>query len=823
MLTWLKGIFAPKEANLNKSSITSNNSVVAPNKPTLFSNRERADNALKVGNLHEAERYFKAALDENPNDIGTCILLAYTLCEQGKNDEASVILEKALYLDSANVDALHMLGSIKFAESELNNAISIFKQILNLDPYFSQAYLDLSYALLRADKIDQSIEIIQNGILKLPEIAELHETLGNLFSSQGQNEAALESFYKAITLKPERPETYYNLGIALQAAKRSLEALESYDQALRYNPEYLLALLNRGLVLQALGRQAEALASYDKALQINSNFVDALNNRGTVLREMHRNEEAETSYQAALKIDPESTETLNNLGSLYEALHRESDALACYDQALKVNPVLTEVLNNKANILLRKSQYLDALFYYEKILAIDSTYENALSNKAFTLQLLHRYDESLVCYEKVLNIHPSNAVVLNNTALVLHELLRNTEALAFCDRALAIEPRYADALNNRGIILHELNRSNEALDALNAAIELSPSQADTLFNRANILQSLSRHKEAIQDFEIAVRIQPEFAKAQFNQSLSQLAIGNFQDGLRQYEWRWMCSPGIELKRNFSQPLWLGKMLLDKKTILIYAEQGLGDTIQFSRYAEQLCAMGAKVLLEVQAPLKSLMRHLNGVHEIFETGEQLPNFDVQCPLLSLPLAFSTAIDSIPTKSSYLKCDDKAIKIWTSRLANIHTSHPRIGVVWSGNVHHKNDKNRSIMFADFCQIFNSRYQFFSLQKELKSSDVELVLAQKNLHHFGDELSDFEQTAALIAQLDLVISVDTSVAHLAAAMGKPVWLLLPLNADWRWLENRSDSPWYSSMTLFRQSLSRDWQGVLSIIAQRLEHNEW
>jgi len=330
---------------------------------------------------------------------------------------------------------------------------------------------------------------------------------------------------------------------------------------------------------------------------------------------------------------------------------------------------------------------------------------------------------------------------------------------------------------------------------------------------------LNRVEEAIASFKQAVSIKPDYAEARWNLSLAQLLDGNFEQGLLGYEWRWNSEELLKfigVRKVFLQPLWLGEESLKDKAILLHAEQGFGDTIQFCRYAQLVAKLGAKVFLEVQPPLVQLLNSLEGVNQIIANGSELPDFDYQCPLLSLPLAFKTTLENIPSPLGYIKNDKEKLIKWQAHLGE--KLKPRIGIVCSGSAAHKNDRNRSLTLSKLVEHLPSNYEYISLHKEVRDIDQQVLMDRSEIKHFGNILEDFSDTAALCGLMDLVISVDTSVAHLAAALGIPTWVLLPYNPDWRWLLDREDSPWYSSMKLYRQTKIDDWTSVFEKIKSDL-----
>jgi hypothetical protein len=375
--------------------------------------------------------------------------------------------------------------------------------------------------------------------------------------------------------------------------------------------------------------------------------------------------------------------------------------------------------------------------------------------------------------------------------------------------ALQLNPNNPHSLNNLGNLLDRQGRLQEAEACQRRALQLAPNNSDILCNLGSTLYDQGRTREAADCYEQSLQANPHNAQTHWNASMEKLARGDFEHGWKEYEWRWKTQSFAPLLRQFAQPLWLGDVDLKGKTILLHAEQGYGDTLQFCRYASEVAARGATVLLLVPPALERLLRPLPDVALVTFDEQALPPFHLHCPLMSLPLALGTKVDSIPAALPYLTADADLANAWREHLSV--TSSPRIGVVWSGRLLHRHDYRRSIALEDFAQLFDVSAQFISLQTEVRESDHEVLATQTRLVHAGAQLQDFADTAALINSMDLVISVDTAVAHLAGAMGKPVWLLLPYQADWRWQRHRADSPWYPGMRLFRQAHQGDWTGPL------------
>ena len=457
----------------------------------------------------------------------------------------------------------------------------------------------------------------------------------------------------------------------------------------------------------------------------------------------------------------------------------------------------------------------EALRYLSAALKSNAGSSDVMSNLGLALHASGRFEEAIASYRNALCLAPGHPEILYNLGNACLELGRLDEALAAYDSALAGRPDHAGALVNRGNTWLRLNQPVNAIASFDAALAVLPGHPQILTNRGHALRRLDRPDEALVDFAAALAAGPEFVEAQFEAAMTRLTLGDFARGWKQYEWRWKTAAFARQRRSFSAPLWLGNAPLAGKTILLHAEQGFGDTIQFIRYAPLLAGQGARVICEVQPELKPLMSQWPGV-AVVAAGEPLPDFDLHCPLLSLPLALKTELATIPADVPYLAAPAERVAHWRERLPS---DGPRAGFVWSGSATHKNDANRSIALARLAALFeNPPLRCLGLQTELRAADREVLRGLPDLTHLGDEIRDFADTAAIISLLDVVVSVDTAVAHLAGALGKPVIILLPHAADFRWMRQRKDTPWYPTAKLMRQPAFGDWDGVIAELSGEL-----
>ena len=484
-------------------------------------------------------------------------------------------------------------------------------------------------------------------------------------------------------------------------------------------------------------------------------------------------------------------------------------AYAAYEEILRLHPRQFDALHLLGVIALQRKEAQKSVALIRQAIEVNPDHAAAHMNLGSAFRELRQLDQALASYDRAIALRPDFADAHSNRGNALRELGRLEHAVASCDRAIGLMPDLAEAHSNRGNALRDLGRAEEALASCDRAVALMPDLAEAHCNRANALVDLRRMDEALTAYERAIAMRPDFANAHLNEGFCRLLMGDFERGLKKYEWRWQLDPRSPARRNFRQPLWLGSEPLAGKAVLLHAEQGLGDTIQFCRYARLVAERGARVLLEVQSEVRPLLNDLEGVSGIYTKGESLAPFDYHCPLLTLPLAFNTRLETIPAEVPYLFSDPEKKARWQARLGDKMS--PRIGLVWSGSARHDDDRNRSLPLARLIQAIPPQMQLYSLQKVVREADHPLLRSRPDFAHFGDELQDFSDTAAIASQMDLVISADTSVAHLAGALGKPVWILLPFAPDWRWLLNRSDSPWYPTARLFRQPAPGSWDDVL------------
>jgi len=522
--------------------------------------------------------------------------------------------------------------------------------------------------------------------------------------------------------------------------------------------------------------------------------------------------QAEALYAEVLRTQPKNHYALHLSGVIALQKHDLQRAVDLIGKAIEIHPHNGDFYSNHGNALIQLNRFEEAVQSYEKAVAIQPDDAQAHYNKGNALKKLKRLDAAVQSYDQTIAVKPDFAEAHLNRGNALRELNQFDAALQSYEKAIDIKPDYAEAYYGRGLTLKKLKRLDAAVHSFDKVITIKPDYVAAHAERGNALVELKQLDAAVQSYSSALSHAPDHPNVMTQKSFVLLLMGEFDMGWRLYEWRWKCDRVSFSRRQFSQPLWLGDEKLKGKTILLHSEQGMGDTLQFCRYAKLVSGLGAQVILEVPKPLVGLLAMLDGIFQVVEQGAVLPSFDFHCPLMSLPFAFKTDIQSIPSEPKYLAAPASKVAFWQERLGL--RKKPLVGLAWSGSHLHKSDSNRSIVLSDFVRQLPSGFQYISLQKEVRDADRATLQLRQDILHVGDEIADFTDTAALCELMDVVISVDTSVVHLSGALGKRTWVLLPFVPDWRWLLDRNDSPWYPSVKLYRQSTIGDWDTVLASV---------
>jgi Flp pilus assembly protein TadD len=627
--------------------------------------------------------------------------------------------------------------------------------------------------------------------------------------------AEAEATYRAMLgSDPNDADALHLLGVVEDAKGAPARAVELIGRALeiRASPRFLS---NLGMALGHLDRHEEALLAYQRALQLRPDYPEALNNLGTTLEALGRPAEALVCFQNALKLQPDRAEWWSNVGNVLLLLRRHEEAEAAYRQAVALSPALPRLHGDLGRALRRQGRPAEAEAAFRTQLALDPTDPNAHLNLAASLGEQDRPAEAVQALPAALALAPERPEAHHNLSTALRQLGQLEEAEQAARRALALRPDYHDALGILGLVLREQGQLGEAERVLRQALAQRPAEIANYNSLAVTLVDAGRMHEALAVLDLAIALAPMDPGMRLHRAFVLLLLGRLAEGWPDYEARLDTTQGRLDQRHFAQPRWRGEAL-NGRTILLTAEQGSGDTLQFCRYAKLVADCGGRVVMEVQPPLRRLLQSLAGVDTLVAQGEALPPFDVHAPLLSLPHLFGTEISSIPTCGPYLSPPAKTLAAWEQRLPR--SDRPRIGLAWAGNPRHVNDRRRSMNFAALEPLWAlPDIAWASLQVGPRSAD--LATAPPGLiEDLSPALSDFAETAAAIQQLDAVITVDSAVCHLAGALGKPTHLLLPFAPDWRWLRKRADTPWYPRLRLHRQDETRDWRALMEQLAHVL-----
>lgn len=624
---------------------------------------------------------------------------------------------------------------------------------------------------------------------------------------------------EGVGMRPRRPleeaVVINQRAISIAQQGRLHEAEAEFRRVIQLDPDYAEAYNNLGNTLFYQGKLDEAAANYERALQLWPTFANAHCNLANIHKEQGKLDQAEAGYRHALKLSPHLPDAHNNLGTTLVEQGRLEEAEACYRQAVLLRPDFLEALNSLGDVLREQRRFEEALAICQHLLRLRPDYAEAYNTIGNTLKDQDKLEDALAQYQQALRLKPDMAQVHVNVGLVLALQGKPEEALESYRRSLYYKPNYAEAYNGMGTVLRDQGKMQESLVC----------------------------------YQKAVQLKPDYAEAHWNGALSYLALGNFEQGWPEYEWRWRCREFRKHKKDFPRPRWDGGDLRGR-TILLHSEQGLGDTIQFIRYAALVKERGGHVIVQCQKRLMKLLAGCAGIDKLVPEGAELPHFDVHASLLSLPAILRTTFDTIPARVPYLTADPALVEDWRQEIAksekrlmaeskeqravsqnntvagsplSVLRSPLKIGIAWQGNPEHKSDRERSIALGQFAPLARLEgVRLFSLQKGPGVDQLEAAGKHLGIIDLGSRLDEesgpFMDTAAVMQSLDLVIASDSAVGHLAGASGVPIWLVLAFVPDWRWMMDRDDSPWYPTMRLFRQKRMGDWGEVFERIVREL-----
>jgi tetratricopeptide (TPR) repeat protein len=648
-----------------------------------------------------------------------------------------------------------------------------------------------------------------------PGFAAAHNNWGIALMDDGRCDEAVEHFRKATELDPNYHDARKHLGIAQARAKRPDDALASWQEAVRRQPNSPDVHLNLAHLHRDQGRFDEALAAYHKVLSVTPSHLEARLQVASVLSRQGKIDQAISGFQDCLLYHRDRPDVWNDLGVLLAMRDRFDDAVAAFRAVLDLRADHADALTNLGNTLLKQDKGEEALGYLRQAVSQRPGHPQPHSNLGAALVQLGKADEAVVHFHEALKLDPEYVDALFHLGGALRTLGRPEESIPLYEKILLRQPDNHGARLNLGIALNEVGRLDESSEAIQEVMHKQPAWTTTWSCLGVVRMHQGRIEEAIELFSEAGKREPENADFHLNRALCWLLLGRFDLGWPEYEWRFKAKKGGGIP--YAQPMWDGSPL-PGGSILLWAEQGLGDTIQFIRYAPLVKERVSKVVFVCPVALRGLFGSVRGIDELIVAGQPVPACDVQAPLLSLPRILGTTLESIPGGVPYMCADAALRQTWSERIG--HVKGLKVGIVWQGNPHFSGDRYRSVRLTHFRPLAQvPGVKLFSLQVGKGSEQLNDLQDELQITDVGQHISgDFRETAGALANMDLVISVDSCVAHLSGAMGLQTWVLLPFNNDWRWLSNRSDSVWYPSATLFRQERWGDWPGVFERVAVEL-----
>lgn len=702
---------------------------------------------------------------------------------EGRLNEAEIHYRAVLQAEPEHPEALHYLGVIAHQTGGHDQAIALISRSLRLRPD-ANATNSLGEALRAVGRLTEALAAYEATLTRDPNHPAALGNCGLALRQLGRLAEAEKALMRAIPVTPHWLDLHRHLG-ELRASRGDLEgALATFEGALAQSPGNGEFLALTAQILVHLGHLEVGLTRLDAALARLPDRADLHYDRGVLLRRLQRIPEATHAYARAVELKPDHADALMNWGNALQEADALEEALAIYERALGAAPRSAPVRVNLCQLLLRMERVDDAVLIGEAAVSLDPSLLEAHLNLGNAYHTRNRIEDAAACYRRALAIQPDRIDIMSNLASALAAMDEDEEAFALFDRIVAARENMPELYVNRGKAYAERRMVEEA--------------------------------EA--DYRRAVELGPDLAVAHANLGVTRLLRGDFEEGWREFEWRWRTPGFAKLEARFEAPLWRGEDL-NGKTILLHNEQGFGDTLQFCRIAAVIKAMGARVILQVQRPLAALLSRLEGVDQLIPEGDPLPPHDLRCPLLTAPGRLKIDLDSIPAQIPYLSADPTAAAAWGLRLAS-HGEGLRVGLVWAASPDNPVDRRRSTTLDRLAPLgLIPGVKLFAIQKggaaEQARNPPE---ALSGLTSLSDQLTDFADTAAVIANLDLMISVCSSPAHLAAGLGKPVWLLDRFDGDWRWMLDRADTPWYPNLKIYRQPARGDWTTPIEQIARDL-----
>jgi tetratricopeptide (TPR) repeat protein len=803
--------------------------------------------ALAAQDLTQAEQFYRQMVRQQPRHTEAWLQLGLIAMHQGRFETAAEALATATSLEPGHVQARHQLASAYGALGQADKAAAEYAEVLRLKPDCAEAHNDWGISLARQGKHEEAAAAFRRAAELKPELAEAHNNWGNALVERNDFKSALPRFKKALAIRPEYAEAHHNLAFALARMGQIDEAVAGFQEAVRVRPDYVEAHQQLAGIFRDRGQIDQAVESFRAIVRHRPQQAGIRDQLAMLVARQGKLDEAAALLHQALLFHPESHDTYNNLGVVLVQRDQLEEAAAAFRQALKLKPDFAEALNNLGNTLLRQQKAAEALPRFQKAIELRPDYAQAHCNLGTALMQQGQTSEAVSHFREALRLQPDYIDAHLSLGNACQGLGRLHEAVECCRHALQHAPGHPAALVNLGIALAQLGQLDDAVSAYEDVLQRQPKSIEAHNSLGVTRLHQGRLTDGIACFDRALGVNPEAAEPRLNRALTLLALGDFERGWEEYEWRWKQKHAMP--RTYPQPAWDGKPMAGR--LLLYAEQGLGDTLQFIRYASLAKERAGSVIVEVHGPLKNLAATCPGIDVVVEAGTPLPPFDAHAALMTVPRLFGTNLTNIPAVVPYLSAEAGMRQRWR-QILEVDDGF-KVGIVWQGNPRYGGDRFRSIPLAKFKGLAEvPGVRLYSLQKGagaeqlvagpesskgLGATETNGMYSTNGMNALPSHDSgratqsgfaitdlgklfspDFRDAAGLLDQLDLLISVDTATAHLAGALGRPFWVLLPFHADWRWLCDREDSVWYPTARLFRQRRWGDWDEVLARVAQEL-----
>lgn len=772
------------------------------------------------GQQFEAKSRFTQLLNYVPGDPQCLFALGMFSFNEGNYDTAYKYLNESLLSvhHPKQLDCYMMLGIIAHQRKNYDEALNNYQKVLTLNPNHAESLYRIGLIYNSKGKLDEAVDYFCQSLISNPKHINSLYHLGLIYQNNKQLDKAIEFYEKALSIKKEFPLCLYQLGI-IHLNNRSFDkAIELFEKALSLAPNHLDSIVHLSIAYQHADELNKAVAYARKALKIIPTHPLCLNNLGKVFMKLRKLKKAEQCFRRALAITPKNDEYLFSLAELYVQQKRYALAEKVLTNALKINPNSPRSLQLMGTILQHLGHYKNALLYFNKAIMLRPGYSTWINDVANTYCKMGRMDKGIEFYQKAISLKPDNTTYLTNLGVAYFKDRQYRNAEEIFERIIALDDNLATGYYHLGVIFLQQKKFVKAKESLTNALEKDANYADCLQALGNLYQELGDYYTALSYYKRALRIDPLNPLYMFGRSLVYLILGLWKKGWRSYEYR-IKLDNYKIVRDFIFSLDNGEMLtpnipITNKRLLIIHDQGFGDYLQFIRFAKLMKEQNAYVLTYCHKALVPLMKECPWIDEIYDKNS---HFDYYIPVMSLAQYFQIHVRTIPFSEGYIKIKKAKINKYKDHFKNESF---KVGFAFSGTKHYGNDISRSIDLNKWQPILRcSKVTFYSFQIDEQAQKKVNALKQTNIINLSSYIDNFLDTATLMMHMDLIITVDTSIAHLAGALGKPCWILIPKHPDWRWLLDRQDSPWYDSVRLFRQTKRGVWKNVIESVATELK----